>query len=417
MKKRVVVTGLGAVTPVGNDVPTTWEALLAGRSGTAPITLFDTSDLDVDIAAEVKDFDPEALFGRRVARRNDRFTLFALEAARQAVEDAELPLDEQGAAESAGVLIGSAIGGIVTLLQNYDTLLASGSRRVSPFMVPMMMPNAASAMIAITHGLHGPSLCVASACATGTNAIGEAAEMIRRGQVDVMICGGSEAVIHLLSMSAFYRMGALSTRTDEPERASRPFDAERDGFVMGEGAGVLVLESLEHVRRRGSPRIYGELAGYASTADAYHVTAPDEQALGAARAMALAVQDAGLVPEAVDYINAHGTSTLLNDRAETLAIRKVFGSHADRLAVSSTKSMVGHLMGAAGAVEAVACLKSLETGWVHPTINYENPDPECDLDYVPNQARRPEPDVALSNSFGFGGHNACLVFRHLEEAP
>ena len=413
MKECIVVTGLGAVTPLGNDVPTMWEALLAGRSGVAPIAGFDASGLDVRIAAEVKEFDPVALFSRREARRNDRFTLLALEAARQAVNDAALCFDE-GLKQATGVVIGSAIGGITTLLQNYDIMQATGPRRISPFMVPMMMPNSAAATVAITLGLKGPCLCVASACATGTNAIGEAAEMIRRGMVDVMLCGGSEAVVHPLAIGAFNRMGAVSTRNDEPERASRPFDAERDGFVMGEGAGVIVLESLGHARRRGAPRAYGEVAGYAATADAFHITAPDEEGLGAARAMALALEDAGLDPEAVDYINAHGTSTPLNDRTETRAIRRIFGSHADRLPVSSTKSMIGHLMGAAGAVEAIACLKSLETGWVHPTINYESPDPDCDLDYVPNQARRLEPDVVLSNSFGFGGHNGCLIFRHSE---
>jgi 3-oxoacyl-[acyl-carrier-protein] synthase II len=283
-------------------------------------------------------------------------------------------------------------------------------------MTPMMMPNAASAAIAIQYGVQGPCFTVASACATGTNAIGEATEMIRRGRVDVMICGGSEGVVHPLSLSAFNQMGAVSTRNDEPERASRPFDAERDGFVMGEGAGVLILENLGHATSRGA-RIYAEVVGYGSTADAFHITAPAEQGEGAVQAMALALEDAGLEPEAVDYINAHGTSTLLNDRTETKAIRRVFGSHADHLAVSSTKSMTGHLIGGAGAVEAIVCIKSLETGWVHATVNYENPDPECDLDYVPNQARRMDPGVVLSNSFGFGGHNACLVFRRGEEAP
>ena len=413
MKRHIVVTGLGAVTPLGNDVPTLWEGLLAGRSGVGPITLFDPSHLEVRIAAEVKDFDPVALFGRREARRNDRFTLFALEAARQAVDDAGLQL-EGGDGREVGVLIGSAIGGILTLLENYDVLQTSGPRRVSPFMVPMMMPNAASAAVAITYGLRGPNLCVASACATGSHAIGEAAEVIRRGHAEVMICGGSDAVIASLSLSAFKNMGAVSTRNDEPERASRPFDAGRDGFVMGEGAGVLVLESLEHARQRGA-RIYCELVGYGATADAYHITAPDETGQGAAWAMERALHSAGLAPEEVDYVNAHGTSTLLNDRVETLAIRTVFGPHADRLAVSSTKSMVGHLMGAAGAVEAIACVKSLETGWVHPTINHEMPDPECDLDYVPNQARRLESRVVLSNSFGFGGHNGCLIFRRWED--
>ncbi len=413
MSTRVVVTGLGAVTPLGNDVPTLWENLLAGRSGAGPITQFDPSGLEVRIAAEVKNFDPVALFGRREARRHDRFALFALEAARQAVADAGLRWEEEDR-EAVGVIIGTGIGGVLTLLENYDVLRQTGPRRVSPFMIPMMMLNAASAVIAITYGLRGPNICVASACATGAHAIGEAAEMIRRGDAAVMICGGSEAVVHPLSVSGFANMGALSTRNDEPERASRPFDAHRNGFVLGEGSGVLVLESLEHARAR-SAHIYCELVGYGASCDAFHIAAPEESGEGAALAMRRALADAGLPPEAVDYINAHGTSTPLNDRIETQAIRAVFGLHADRLVVSSTKSMIGHLMGAAGAVEAIACVKSLETGWVHPTINYETPDPECDLDYVPNQARHLEPRVALSNSFGFGGHNGCLIFRRWEE--
>jgi len=414
VKQRVVITGLGAVTPLGNDVPTMWEALVAGRSGIGPITCFDTSDIEVRIAAEVKDFDPVALFGHRKARRNDRFTLFALEAARQAIADANLDLND-GLKQATGVLIGTGIGGISTLVENFLALQKRGPRRVSPFMIPMMMPNAASAAIAIAYGLQGPNFSLSSACATGSHALGEATQIIRRGQAEVMICGGSEAAIIPLSVAAFRNMGALSTRNDEPQRACRPFDAERDGFVMGEGAGVLVLESLKHARQRGA-RIYAELVGYGATADAFHIAAPDETGDGAALAMKRALQDAGLSPEEVDYVNAHGTSTILNDRIETWAIRAVFGTHADCPAVSSTKSMLGHLMGAAGAVEAIVCVKSLETGWVHPTINYETPDSECDLDYVPNQARYIQPRVALSNSFGFGGHNGCIVFHRWEGA-
>lgn len=414
MRKRVVITGLGAVTPLGNDVPTLWDGLLAGRSGVGPITQFDATDLKVRIAAEVKDFDPVTLFGRRKARWNDRFTLFALEAARQAIADAGMQF-EQGDGREVGVIIGTALGGVLTLLRNHEILLRSGPRRVSPLMAPMMMPNAASAAVAIAYGLRGPNLALVSACATGSNAIGEAAEVIRRGHADVMICGGSEAMITPLSLAGFNNMGAVSTRNDEPDRASRPFDADRDGLVLGEGAGVLVLESLEHARARGC-RIYCELVGYGASSDAYHVTAPEETGQGAALAMERALHDAVLEPEEVDYINAHGTSTALNDRIETKAIRTVFGLHADHLLVSSSKSMLGHLMGAAGAVEAIACVKSLETGWIHPTINYEKPDPECDLDYVPDQARQLEPRVILSNSFGFGGHNGCLIFSRWEEA-
>jgi 3-oxoacyl-[acyl-carrier-protein] synthase II len=414
MENRVVITGLGAVTPLGNDAPTMWEGLLAGRSGVARIRQFDPSDIEVQIAAEVKDFDAEEIFGRRQVRRSDRFTLFALEAARQAVEDAELALDAQHDLRTdAGVLIGTGIGGVLTLLENYDVFQERGSHRVSPLMVPMMMPNAASAAIAIEYGLRGANFALSSACATGSHALGEAAAVIRRGDADVMLCGGSEGAIHPLSVSAFANMKALSTRNEDPTRACRPFDAERDGFVIGEGSAVLVLENLTHAQERGA-HIYAELIGYGITSDAFHVAAPDETGGGAALAMQQALDSAGLAPEEVDYINAHGTSTRLNDRIETQAIRTVFGTHADDLAVSSTKSMLGHLMGAAGAAEAIACVRSLETGWVHPTINYQTPDPDCDLDYVPNEARKLKPRVALSNSFGFGGHNGCVIFRRWE---
>ena len=413
MRRRIVITGLGAVTPLGNDATSLWEGLLSGSNGVGPITQFDPSNIEVQIAAEVKDFDPVALLGRREARRNDRFTLFALEAARQAVFDADLQ-SKLGDGRDIGVIIGTGIGGILSLLNNIQILQERGPRRVSPFMVPMMMPNSASAAVAITYGLRGPNFSITSACATGSHAIGEAMNMIRRGDAEVMICGGSEAVLSAIALTGFKNMGAVSTRNDEPERASCPFDARRDGFVTGEGAGILVLENLEYARQRGAG-IYCELVGYGATADAFHITAPEETGQGAAWAMELALHDADLVPEDVDYINAHGTSTPLNDRIETKAIRSVFGPHADRLAVSSTKSMTGHLLGAAGAVEAIACVKSLETGWVHPTINYEVPDPECDLDYVPNQAKHLEPRVILSNSFGFGGHNGCLIFRLWQE--
>lgn len=414
MRKRVVVTGLGAVTPVGNDVPSTWEALLRGRSGIDRIRCFDPADLDVQIAAELKDFDVEERLGRRQARRCDRFSLLALDAARQAVEDSGIDFDSDGIdPERVGVLIGTGIGGVLILLENYDVYRLRGPRRVSPFMIPGLMPNAASAVVAMDYGLKGLNFSINSACATGSHSVGEAATMIRRGDLDTVICGGSEAAIHPLAIAALANMGAVSTRNDEPQRASRPFDAERDGFVLGEGAAVLVLESLEHARQRGA-HIRGELIGYAGTSDAFHIAAPDESGEGAARAMALTLQDAGVSPDQVDYINAHGTSTQLNDGIETQAIRAVFGEHADHLAVSSIKSMTGHLMGAAGALEAIVCILSLDSGWVPPTVNYENPDPACDLDYVPNQARELLPQVALSNSFGFGGHNGCLAFRRWE---
>ncbi len=415
MRRRVVVTGMGVVTPLGNNLETTWDGLLSGRSGVDRISCFDPSELTVQIAAELKDFDVNERLGRRRARRSDRFSLVALDAAHQAVEDSELDFSGDGVdRERVGVLIGTGIGGVLVLLESYDVYQDRGPHRVSPFMIPSLMPNAASALIAIDYNLKGVNFAISSACATGSHAIGEAAGMIRRGDVDVIICGGTEAAMHPLAIAALANMGAVSTRNDEPQRASRPFDAERDGFVLGEGAGVLILESLEHARERGA-RVRGELVGYGGTCDAFHIAAPDEGGEGAVRAMQLAIRDAGLKPDDVDYINAHGTSTRLNDGIETRAIRTVFGEHADRLAVSSTKSMTGHLMGAAGAVEALVCLRSLQTGWVPPTINYENPDPACDLDYVPNEARELEPRVALSNSFGFGGHNGCLLFRRWED--
>jgi len=415
MRERVVITGLGAVTPLGNDVQTVWEGLLHGHSGIDRIRAFDASDLDVQIAGEVKDFDATERLGRRTVRRNDQFALFALAAAREAIADAELCFDRAGEMrkERVGVLIGTGIGGVLTLLEEYDVFQEVGPHRVSPLMVPKLMPNAASAAIAIDQSLSGPNFSLNSACATGSHAIGEAASLIRRGMADVVICGGSEAGTHPLSLSALANMKALSTRNDDPHRASRPFDADRDGFVLGEGAGVLILEELEHARSRGAT-IRAELVGYGATSDAYHIAAPAESGEGAARAMVLALQDAELSPSDVDYINAHGTSTLLNDPIETQAIRQVFGEHADQLAVSSTKSMMGHLMGAAGAVEAIACVRSLETGWVHATVNYETPDPACDLDYVPNEPREVKPRVILSNSFGFGGHNGCIVLRRWE---
>lgn len=412
MARRVVVTGLGAVTPLGNNVPQMWENAIAGRSGVGLVTRFDTSDMPVRIAAEVKDFDAKALLGAKLARRTALFTQYALVAAQEAVQDASLEVDQENS-ERVGVIIGSGIGGVDVILEQAEVLAQKGPNRVSPFMVPMMLPDIAAGEVSIQLNARGPNMAVVSACATGAHAIGEAADMIRHGEADVMICGGTEAGLLKLAMAGFAVMGALSQRNDEPERASRPFDAERDGFVMGEGCGILVLEELEHARKRGA-RIYAEVIGYGASADAVHITAPDPEGHGAALAMQRALRQAGISPEDVDYINAHGTSTPLNDRTETLAIRKVFGPAADHLAVSSTKSMMGHLLGAAGAVESVICVKTIETGIIPPTINYENPDPECDLDYVPNEAREMPVRVAMNNSFGFGGHNVSLIFRKFE---
>jgi 3-oxoacyl-[acyl-carrier-protein] synthase II len=413
MRKRVVITGMGTINPLGHDVSSFWDGLVAGRSGAGPIAAYDASDQAVRIAAEVKGFDATEYLGAKQARRTDRFTQLAVYAADQAIAGAGLSFSDNGRNHHAGIIIGTGIGGVVTLLDNYDTYRERGPRRVSALMVPMMMPNAAAGELAIRHNLHGIAISLASACATGTNAIGEGAERIRHGSAEIMICGGGESVMHPITLAALSNMGAVSSRNDEPERASRPFDAGRDGFLMGEGAGVLILESLEHAQKRGAP-IHAEVVGYGSSCDAFHITAPDEDGAGAALSMNAALEDAGIAPEEIDYINAHGTSTPLNDRTETRAIRQVFGRHADKLPVSSTKSMIGHLIGAAGAVEAIACVMTLQTGVVHPTINYETPDPECDLDYVPNQARETHPRTVLSNSFGFGGHNATLILQKWE---
>ncbi|MCD6289783.1 MAG: beta-ketoacyl-ACP synthase II [Anaerolineae bacterium] len=408
--RRVVVTGLGAVTPLGGDVPSTWTNVIAGRSGVGRITAFDPSPYKTQIAAEVKDFDPAQYLNRRLVRRLDRFTHFAIAAGMEAVSDAALDLSAEDPTQ-VGIIIGSAIGGVQTLLREYEVLTKHGPRRLNPFFVPAMLIDTAAGQLAIELGARGPNMGIVSACATGNGAIGEAAEIVRRGDAEVILAGGSEAAIHPITVAGLGVMGALSTRNDEPTKTPRPFDAQRDGFVMGEGAAMLVLESLEHAQRRGA-RIYAELLSYAATADAYHLAQPAEGGAGAVEAMRKALRRADLRPQDVQYINAHGTGTLLNDRSETMAIKQVFGEHAYQLAVSSTKSMTGHLLGAAGALEAVLCIKALQEQILPPTINYEHPDPECDLDYVPNQAR-PAPDlqVALSNAFGLGGHNACLVMR------
>ncbi len=410
---RVVVTGMGAITPLGNDVETFWQNVVAGRSGVGPITLFDASSFKTRIAAEVRDFDPEAWFGRKEARRMDRYAQFALAATQQALQDARLDPAHVDR-ERVGVVLGTGIGGIGALVHGVETLMTRGPDRINPFMVPMMLADTAPGLIAIAYGFRGPNMAVVTACASGTNAIGEAMHLIRRGDADVVIVGGAEAAILPVAVAAFNVMGAISTRNEEPERASRPFDRTRDGFVMGEGAGILVLERLEHARARGA-RIYAEVVGYGASADAYHITAPLENGEGAALAMRRALADAGLSPREVDYINAHGTGTLLNDKSETQAIKAVFGEAAYDVPISSTKSMIGHLLGAAGAVEAIVCIRAITDGIIPPTINYEHPDPECDLDYVPNVARRKPVRVAMSNSFGFGGHNACVIFRRYED--
>jgi 3-oxoacyl-[acyl-carrier-protein] synthase II len=411
MQRQVVVTGMGAVTPVGHDVATTWDAALKGSSGVTTITRFDAAGLQLktQIAAEVKGFDPEAHFGLKASRRLDRFVQFALVAAAEAIQDANLDcaaLDPY----RAGVLVGSGVGGIGTLMHEARVMDKDGPRRVSPFLIPMMLLDMAAGEIAIRYGLKGPNLAVVSACATGAHAIGEAGEMIRRGSADVVICGGSEAGIDPLAIAGFNRMGALSTRNDDPATACRPFDATRDGFVMGEGAGIVVLEALEHAQRRSAP-IRGELIGYGATADATHIAAPAPDAAGAVNAMQIALRQSGLPLDGIGYLNAHGTGTALNDVGETKAIKMVFGEHAKDLPISSTKAVTGHLLGAAGAVEAVISLLALEKQMVPPTINYEHPDPECDLDYVPNTTRSASLTATMSNSFGFGGHNGCLIFR------
>lgn len=403
---EVLITGIGVVTPVGIGREAFWHALLEGRSGAGPIASFDASEMPVRIACEVTDFDASAYLEPRAVARSDRFTHMAVAASALAWEDAGLSgLSDTG---RAGVVIGSGIGGLSTIESEHASFLSGGPRRVSPFMVPKLMPNAAAGAVAMHFGLHGPNLAVSSACATGAHALGEAARYIRFGLADVMLAGGSEAALTPLSLSAFARMGALSTRNDDPEGASRPFDAGRDGFVFGEGAGVLVLESAAHARARGAEPI-ARLLGYGASADAYHVTQPDPEGLGAQRAMRAALADAGLGPEDIDHVNAHGTSTPYNDRVETLALKAVLGVEAKRIPVVSTKSQTGHLLGAAGAVEAAACALTIAQGVVPATINLDDPDPECDLDYVPDGPRRVEVRYALSNSFGFGGQNACLV--------
>jgi 3-oxoacyl-[acyl-carrier-protein] synthase II len=401
------------VSPVGNDVPTIWRNLIAGRSGIGPITRFDPTGFDTRIAGEVRDFRVTDYLEAKEARRMDRFAHYALAAAKQAQADAQLAVTAENA-DAIGAVLGSGIGGIETLIDQTNVLQTRGPGRVSPFSSTMMIINIAPGQVAIHLGLKGPNWGIVSACATSAHAIGEAYEVIRRGDAEAMFAGGSEATITPLGIAAFNAARAISTYNEEPQKASRPFDARRDGFVLAEGGAVILLESLEFALARGAPRIYGEIVGYGATADAYHVTAPPEGAEGAVRAMRRALAKAGLRPEEVEYLNAHGTSTPLNDKTETQAIKTVFGEYAYRLPISSTKSMTGHMLGAAGAIESIACLLAMTEGIIPPTINLEVPDPACDLDYVPNVARRLKPRVAMNNSFGFGGQNACLIFRAFE---
>jgi 3-oxoacyl-[acyl-carrier-protein] synthase II len=409
MKRRVVVTGLGMVTPVGTGKESFWANLCAGKSGIVPVSHFDVDDYPTQIGAEVQHFDPLDFIDKKEARRMDRFCHFAVAAAGLALDDAKMDLTALDS-ERAGVSVGSGIGGIKSIEDQITVLKEKGPRRVSPFFVPMLIANMASGYISIEFGLKGPNTTIVTACATGTHSIGEAVKAIERGDADVMLAGGSEAAFTPVAFAGFCAMRAMSTRNDDPDHASRPFDRDRDGFVMGEGAGVVVLELSEHAIARNA-KIYAEVIGYGLSADAYHVTAPDPDGSGARRCMESALRDAGIEPGEMDYINAHGTSTELNDKTETSAIKKVFGDHAYKLAVGSTKSMTGHLLGAAGGMEAIVCALAIETGMIPPTINYENPDPECDLDYVPNKARERAVTVAMSNSFGFGGTNASIILK------
>ncbi|PRS12596.1 beta-ketoacyl-[acyl-carrier-protein] synthase II [Bacillus pumilus] len=410
-KKRVVVTGLGALTPLGNDVESTWKNALAGVSGVGPITRVDSSEYTAKVAAELKDFNIEDYMEKKEARKMARFTQYAVVAAQKALEDSRLEITDE-IAPRVGVWVGSGIGGLETFEEQFEVYSNKGARRVSPFFVPMMIPDMATGQISIALGAKGVNSCTVTACATGTNSIGDAFKVIQRGDADVMITGGTEAPLTKMSFAGFCANKALSTNPD-PETASRPFDKNRDGFVMGEGAGIVVLEELEHALKRGAT-IYAEIVGYGSTGDAYHITAPAPNGEGGVRAMKEAIRDAGLSVEEIDYINAHGTSTPYNDKFETMAIKEVFGEHANQLAISSTKSMTGHLLGAAGGVEAIFSVLAIKDSVIPPTINLVTPDEECDLDYVANEARSKEVQVALSNSLGFGGHNATIIFKKYE---
>ncbi|WP_219836631.1 beta-ketoacyl-ACP synthase II [Paenibacillus sp. R14(2021)] len=412
MKQRVVVTGMGVMTSLGSELDTFWGNLMEGKSGVSLIEAFDVSEYPTRIAAEIKNFNPEDYnIDKKEARRMDRFVQFAVVASQLAVKDAGINIGEDVDAERVGVMIGSGIGGLGTWEDQHNILLEKGPKRVSPFFIPMMIANMASGQVSMTTGAKGPNSTAVTACATGTHSIGDSYKLIQRGDADMMICGGAEATIRPTGLAGFCSMRAMSTRNDEPSKASRPFDVERDGFIMGEGSGVVVLESLEHAQKRGA-RIYAEVVGYGMSGDAHHMTEPDPD--GAARCMVKALRDGGIEPSQIDYINAHGTSTPVGDRSETTAIKKTFGEHAYKVAVSSTKSMTGHLLGAAGGVEAVILGLTLVNGIIPPTINLDNQDPECDLDYVPNTPRKADVNYALSNSFGFGGHNATIVMKKYE---
>jgi 3-oxoacyl-[acyl-carrier-protein] synthase II len=408
-RKRVVITGLGAITPIGNTIAEYWEGLVSGKNGIGPITHFDASKHDCRIAGEVKNFDPLIYLDKKEAKRMDRFSQLAVCASKQAIADAGLKIDATNA-EYIGVTIGTGIGGLKVLEEQQEIYLTKGPSRCSPFMIPMMIANMAAGLVAIQLGAKGPNCCTVTACAAGSNAIGEAFRLIQGGYAHAMICGGTEAAITPLGIAGFAACKAVSTRNDDPTHACRPFDIGRDGFVMGEGAGILVLEELEHAQNRGA-KIYAEIVGYAMTCDAYHMTGQTPGGVDAARAMSLCLKDAGLAPESVSYINAHGTSTPINDPTETAAIKKTLGDHAYKIAVSSTKSMTGHLLGGAGGIEGVASALAIHHSMIPPTINLENPEPECDLDYVPHISRAADLNVVLSNSFGFGGHNVTLAFK------
>jgi 3-oxoacyl-[acyl-carrier-protein] synthase II len=412
-KRRVVITGIGAITPLGNNIAEYWDALVQGKSGIERITLFDVDQFASQIGGEIKGFEPEKYIDKKEIRRMDRFAQFSLVAAQEAIQDSKLDISQENA-ERIGVIFASGIGGLGTIEREHKVLLERGPRRVSPFLIPMLIINMAPGLISIKYGLKGPNKAVVTACASATHALGDAFRVVQNGEAEVIVAGGSEGCITPLGLGGFCSMKALSTRNDEPHRASRPFDKERDGFIMAEGAGIIILESWEHAKARGA-KIYAELVGYGRSGDAYHMTAPAPDGAGATQAMQAALDDAGMRAEEVEYINAHGTSTLLNDKYESMAIKKVFGEHARKLLISSTKSMTGHLLGAAGAVELIACILAIEKGIVPPTINQEVPDPECaGLDFVPNQAKKSTIKVAMSNSFGFGGHNAVLVIKKFE---